>query len=335
VKINTKIIGLLFISFFVVSALFSFTSVNSLQQNQTKNINLFKEEYLELVRELFVNSSDLFFYTLDSRNSIHNEDLTANQELQDFVEEMDPQGNKTFIIDIDSKQYLENYANPDLALLVDQTTVENILQENILNQKEDFDLDNFDEFKLDETNVVAPSKVHLRVYNDAGLIIGYYKTFITAKVRIQFIERQNEALFRSHLLSLIVIFISIVVIITIFTILSMRNMVIKPLKKIDFGLKQVKAGKLETRLDIKKKDEIGKIASAFNDMTKDLHKSRKELEDYAKNLEEKVTTRTKELDEKNKKLQRMNEHMVGRELAMVKLKDEIAKLKEGRTDQNV
>ena len=84
---------------------------------------------------------------------------------------------------------------------------------------------------------------------------------------------------------------------------------------------------LDTKIDIKTNDEIGEIAHVFNNMTEDLEKSRKTLEEYSKTLEQKVQERTGELNSKVEELQRMNTIMVGRELKMTELKKEIEELK--------
>ncbi len=91
---------------------------------------------------------------------------------------------------------------------------------------------------------------------------------------------------------------------------------------------EIGKGNLDTKIEVKTKDEIGELANAFGQMTGDLKKSRNELEEYSKTLEEKVKERTKELEVKNTELERMNKLMVGRELRMIELKKEIAALRE-------
>lgn len=54
------------------------------------------------------------------------------------------------------------------------------------------------------------------------------------------------------------------------------------------------------------------------------------LAEYTKGLEIKITERTKELSDRVTELERINKVMVGRELKMIELKNEIAKLKKSR-----
>jgi nitrate/nitrite-specific signal transduction histidine kinase len=86
-------------------------------------------------------------------------------------------------------------------------------------------------------------------------------------------------------------------------------------------------GKLDTKIEIKSKDEIGQLAQVFNEMAGKLKES------YG-NLEQKVVERTKEveaakteLSQKLDEMSRMNKLMVDRELKMIELKKEIEALK--------
>ena len=108
-----------------------------------------------------------------------------------------------------------------------------------------------------------------------------------------------------------------------------------PIEKLTIGAEVLGKGKLETRVNIKSKDEIGRLASAFNEMASDLKKSRTELKEYSKSLEKKIAERTKELEKSKKdleskidELERFNKLSVGRELKMVELKRKVKELEE-------
>ncbi len=102
----------------------------------------------------------------------------------------------------------------------------------------------------------------------------------------------------------------------------------KPIISLRNAAIEIGKGKLDTKIEIKTKDEIGELAAAFDQMTKDLQESRVELEKYSKELEKKVRERTKELESKMAELERFNKLAVGRELKMVELKKTIKKLEE-------
>jgi PAS domain S-box-containing protein len=287
-KINAKLIGLIVISFLVISIASSYLSISTLKQNQTENIRLFKTEFLELVGELFENSSNLFFANLNLQNSDRDSVLAS-------IKQIDPQGKSVMVVDMTDQQFVDIYGNAEARKLLDRATIGKYIQENVLNQTSDFELDNFNKFIPDTTNTIAPSKIRVRIYKEAGLMVGYYKTFSTAKVRIQFIERQNENLYNSYLLSSSATFVSIMLIIAGITIVFMNNIIISPLKILVSGLKQVKEGNLQEVIKIKTKDEIGLLAESFNQMVVGLRQSRAELKEYSETLEEKVVLRTDEL----------------------------------------
>jgi methyl-accepting chemotaxis protein len=87
-------------------------------------------------------------------------------------------------------------------------------------------------------------------------------------------------------------------------------------------------GMLDTQIEVKSKDEIGELASAFKQMIEDLKKSRAKLEQYSKDLERQVAERTKDLQTKMDELERFNKLAVGRELRMIELKKRIKELEE-------
>jgi len=76
-------------------------------------------------------------------------------------------------------------------------------------------------------------------------------------------------------------------------------------------------------------DSVQMIILAIEDIT-----SRKQLEtkvaDYTNELEATVAKRTSELNSRIEELERVNKMMVGREIKMIELKNELSKLKESR-----
>jgi len=101
------------------------------------------------------------------------------------------------------------------------------------------------------------------------------------------------------------IFIQSVVLLLIIVTLLNAYLTLKissPLAKLTKGAEIIGKGNLKHKIDIKTKDEVGELATAFNKMTVDLKISRKKLQAFGKNLEKKVKERTKELEQSNKKL---------------------------------
>jgi methyl-accepting chemotaxis protein len=112
----------------------------------------------------------------------------------------------------------------------------------------------------------------------------------------------------------------------------------KPIINLRDAAIRIGKGSLDTKIRIKAGNEVGELANAFNQMTIDLKKSRKKLEEYSRTLEEKVKERTKELEKSKKELEetnydleRFNKLAVGRELRMIELKKRIKEL-EGKLE---
>ncbi|MDO8886600.1 HAMP domain-containing protein [Candidatus Oleimmundimicrobium sp.] len=70
------------------------------------------------------------------------------------------------------------------------------------------------------------------------------------------------------------------------------------------GVQAVVAGDLTRRIRIKSRDELGKLANSFNQMSRRLEKSQRELELWGETLEDKIKERTKELVLANKQIRR-------------------------------
>lgn len=276
-NLNIKIISLIILSFFVISSLLTYISISHLKQNQTENIGLFKEEFLEISRELFESNSTLFFSNIDAEIDNIESKKDPGSAILDVLKKIDPISDHTIVYDIVSKKIItpnSNYTNQDLFT---NEILDGYGKENILNQKIDFNLDNFNQFIADETGQVTPSEIHFKIYKDAGLIVGDVRIFLSGKVRIEFVKRQNQLLIDSNIKSSILASLIILIIIIMMMIIFMKEIVIKPLKIVASGLKLVKNGDFETKLNINTKDEIGKISGAFNSMISKLKISTNEL----------------------------------------------------------
>jgi len=138
------------------------------------------------------------------------------------------------------------------------------------------------------------------------------------------IEAQGTAN-SSMVIALVVLFVALMGIS-----LHTTRHITKPLDKLTKGTEIIGKGDLKHVIDIESKDEIGELASAFNQMTRDLKESRKETEKYSKGLEKEVAERTKELKAKIDDLERFGKVSVGRELRMVELKKKVRELEEKR-----
>ncbi len=74
--------------------------------------------------------------------------------------------------------------------------------------------------------------------------------------------------------------------------LILWNLVSTPVTMLAKGMEKVAGGDLDYTIDLKRKDEMGELATAFNSMTYDLKKAKQELMDWGNTLEKKVQEKT-------------------------------------------
>lgn len=83
----------------------------------------------------------------------------------------------------------------------------------------------------------------------------------------------------------------------------LRRQIADPIKRLTQVTARLSDGDLEARAVVESKDEIGILATTFNQMTDHLAESREELAQYNRTLEQRVEARTLELQEKNGQLE--------------------------------
>lgn len=73
--------------------------------------------------------------------------------------------------------------------------------------------------------------------------------------------------------------------------------IIRPIRHLVYGTRLIARGDLTYEVKVDSQDEIGDLATSFNQMTLTLRRSRDEVEEYRKNLEKMVEERTQKLQE--------------------------------------
>jgi len=94
--------------------------------------------------------------------------------------------------------------------------------------------------------------------NTDSEVLGYVTVGISAK--------NMRTLFRRQLLHLVAILAMSLVFIVILLVFFLRHMIIKPVKKLATYAHSIGAGDFDETISIKNQDEIGQLASAFNEM---------------------------------------------------------------------
>jgi len=93
---------------------------------------------------------------------------------------------------------------------------------------------------------------------------------------------------------LVVSVVSVVAICLVVT-LILLHFIERPVKELVLGTKRISGGDLDHFIPVTAKDEMGHLASSFNQMTRDLKRAQEEVREGIRNLERKVGERTREL----------------------------------------
>jgi two-component system, NtrC family, sensor kinase len=111
---------------------------------------------------------------------------------------------------------------------------------------------------------------------------------------------------------------------------SAANLFTNPIRQLTLSAQKFAEGKLDERINLPHRNEIGKLKDAFNQMAESIQTSQKELADYNLTLEQKVEERTKELQTANQEISAKNEEILlqknNAELANVRLSNTLEEL---------
>jgi two-component system NtrC family sensor kinase len=100
---------------------------------------------------------------------------------------------------------------------------------------------------------------------------------------------------RSNTITIVGLSLGFVILAAFLVSFLVHRMVYLPLRDLEEGAQRLAAGDLEKPIPIRSTDEFGQLAASFNSMTRALHKSRVELQDWGRTLEEKVEEAMREL----------------------------------------
>lgn len=84
--------------------------------------------------------------------------------------------------------------------------------------------------------------------------------------------------------------------------LVIRTLVHLPVKRLHEGTRRLASGDLDTRIEVKGRHELARLAEAFNRMVGDLRSAREEVERWSRTLEQKVEEKTDELRRTQQKM---------------------------------
>jgi signal transduction histidine kinase/uncharacterized protein YpmB len=152
-----------------------------------------------------------------------------------------------------------------------------------------------------KTTRVERSKEELGIIFDKQLNPGKRKEKIgMAHVGMSLANMRKEI---ASMTNMIVLLTALVVVIGVLLSVFLVNIIVKPIQKLAFATDKVANGDLAQMVKVKRRDEIGRLGSAFNRMTNSLKESREKIEEYNRTLERKVRERTVDLERTTRLLQ--------------------------------
>ncbi len=284
-KIRSKIILLLSISFSLICTFLILSSLIILDQSNQSSIDSFRNELLEHTNELISNNAKIFFQLVDAKLSAGEYSKT---ELLQLLIDVDPMGWNILIVDRDKSDVFNRFRRTILSNLLNEKRSENYWQEMLTTQKRNFVIDNYSEVFSDQLLKLEPLQIHIRVYPEQRLIIGYGKVLSVLKLRIKYLQKNEKKNFQKSILlsislGLVVFFVTLII-----AYRSTDKSILRPLNQLSLVVLEMKKGNLATKADVQSNDELGHLANAFNAMAD-------QLNNMVNELESKVLHRTKHL----------------------------------------
>ncbi|MCK5332389.1 HAMP domain-containing protein, partial [Candidatus Parcubacteria bacterium] len=320
----------------------------SLYESMTKN----NSEIISLVKKKSIEFLKISSETI----KLHDQNIIDNKELNDILsqEKKKRYAIKEFINNSEDLQTREKYA---LMMYYSKEALFQYKDEKHL-QEWDAVVHNLLEDFIAEDNKVLINEMSLYesyihdlsnrlIHNEYNKINEFEKikklekieddiSSIQAQINTIQTERQKDIEDNLNFLALAFMLSFMLLVISIGYLLS--NTISEPIKRLTDDAIEIARGDYKKRILIHSNNEIGKTAKIINTMLDNLEEVRdvleikvkartKKLEILAADLENKVEKRTKEIKEKIKELEKFNELAVGRELVMIKLKEQIKDLK--------
>ena len=129
----------------------------------------------------------------------------------------------------------------------------------------------------DEFNYLVIMPIEVLAKNGEYYRIGTYELIVSMEKEINAFEEKTQNTLKIYFMVLICFIVAIYII--------LHYLFVKPILLLSDLAKDIGKGKLDVKVEIKYKDEIGDLANAFNKMANKLKESRIKIEDYNKILE--------------------------------------------------
>ncbi len=124
-------------------------------------------------------------------------------------------------------------------------------------------------------------------------------------------------------LAIYAIVLAVVITLMIIGYVFFRQSIIKPILAITQVAESISAGNLEARARVAGTDELSSLGRTFNMMTEKLHQHNRELEQQVTARTKDLSAAKKDLEAKVAELENVNKLMIGREVKMSELKEQL------------
>ena len=286
---------------------------------ESKNINYLETDFTELVNDLNETSyldgiAELIRYddevlTQSARNYAFTGDKKWKTRYEEFVPKLELRINQAIEKgDDEDKQAFSNVDEANLALVAMEEEAIKLVDEGNKDEAQKI-LESSEYWKQKEIYKSGLDQ-YLTKRNTA------YDEAIDLSTKK--LSQSNENLKKSinYQIYLYIVFIIIFIIFLIIIYFIFIRSILNPVRQIQDISQKIIDGDLDKKLEIKSRDEIGLLSENINQMTN-------KLKEEKTNIEGKVAQRTKELE-------KINEVLVGREIRMIELKEQISKLRKNK-----
>ena len=99
--------------------------------------------------------------------------------------------------------------------------------------------------------------------------------------------------------------VSLLLVTGVVTTAFVRRVIHQPVRRLQLGTERIAQGDLDTHIDASGRDELSRLAEAFNRMAADLKAARRQITEWSERLEEKVVEKTEELQRAQRQVLQM------------------------------
>jgi PAS domain S-box-containing protein len=187
-------------------------------------------------------------------------------------------------------------------------------------------------WKIDEEIISRAGAVELAKRSDEAVVRNFGEELVVAApihsggqvigvVEMVSGLEQIEKEIRAKIFEEIIFYtVTMVLIVAIFFV-TIDRVIINPIRAISNGAQKMAAGELKYRVEVKSKDEIGRLAESFNEMGK-------KLGEYYQDLEREIKDKTGELNKRMAEIELKNQNLERTKKAMLNLLEDIQEEKD-------